>query len=135
MDVWYNWRVIIKAKFHSKFCNRLIEWKILIANVRRFSICVLNVNFRSIHIFSHLIIFWDFKIVSFDKIIELIDMIFFNSKWINSNFESSNCIAFASIHENVILLSRSVFFFYLFIKCMQSIWIMTLNIHKQILSH
>ena len=104
MHVWYSWRVIIKTKFHSKFCNWLIEWKILIAKIRRFSTCVLNVSFRSIHIFSHLIIFWNFKIVSFDKIIELIDMIFFDSKWINSNFELSNCIAFALIHENVILI-------------------------------
>ena len=104
MHVWYSWRVIIKTKFHSKFCNRLIEWKILIANVRRFSICVLNVSFRSIHIFNHLIIFWNFKIVSFDKIIELVNMIFFDSKWINLNFESSNCIAFASVYENAILI-------------------------------
>ena len=96
--------MIIKTKSHSKFCNRLIEWKILIAKIRRFLICVLNVNFWSIHIFNHLIIFWNLKIVLFDKIIELIDMIFFDSKSINSDFESSNYIAFASIYENAILI-------------------------------
>ena len=104
MHVWYNWRVIMKIKFHSKFYNWLIKWEILIAKIRRFSTCILNVSFRSIHTFSHLIIFWNFKIVPFDRIIELVNMIFFDSKWINSNFESSNCIAFASVHENAILI-------------------------------
>ena len=105
--------MILRTKPHSKFCNRLIEWKILIAKVRRFLTCVLNVSFRLIHIFNHLIIFWNFKTVSFNKVIELIDMIFYDSKWINSDFESSNCIAFALIHKNAIwIISISVLQFF-----------------------
>ena len=96
--------MIIKIKFHSTFCNWLIEWKILIAKIRRFLTCVSKINFRSIHTFSHLIIFWNFKIVLFENVIELIAIILFNSKWINSNFELSNWIAFALIHENAILI-------------------------------
>ena len=103
MHVWYNWRVAIRAKPHSKFCNRLIEWKTLVAEARRFSTCVLKISFRSIHTPSHLIIFWGFKIVPFDNVIELVDIILFDSKWINSDFESSNWIAFALVYENAIL--------------------------------
>ena len=103
MHVWYNWRVIIEVKFHSKFCNRLIEWKILIAEIKRFSTCVLKISFRSIYTLNHLIIFWNFKIVPFDNVIELVDIILFDSKWINSDFESSNWTAFALAHENAIL--------------------------------
>ena len=96
--------MVIEAKSYSKFCNWLIEWKILIAEIRRFSTCVLKISFRSIHTFSHLIMVWNFKIVSFDNVIVLVDMILFDSKWINSNFELSNWIAFASVHENAILI-------------------------------
>ena len=123
--------MIIKAKFRSKFYNRLIEWKILVAEIRRFSTCVLKISFRSIHTFNHLIMFWNFKIVSFDNVIELIDMIFFYSKWINFDFESSNWIAFASVHENAILIiSVSVLqlFSMLFDKTL--IWISSIKLEE-----
>ena len=133
MHNWYNWRVVIEAKPHSKFCNRLIEWKTLVAKIRRFSTCVLKISFRSIHIFNHLIIFWNFKIVSFDKIIELVNIILFDSKWINSNFESSNCTAFTLIHENAILtISVNVLQLFSMLFDETLIWILSIKLKELI---
>ena len=131
MHDWYNWRVAIEAKPHSKFCIRLIEWKTLVAEVKRFSTCVLKISFRSIHTLNHLIIFWGFKTVPFDKIIELVDIVFFDSKWINSDFESSNCTAFALTHENAILtISVSVLQLFSMLFDETLIWISSIKLKE-----
>ena len=133
IHVWYNWRVVIGDKSHSEFWSRLIEWKILIVDATRFSTCVLNVSFRSIHIFSHLNIFWGFNIVSFDHVIALVYMNFFDSKWINLDFESSNLTAFWSTHKNAMLtISISVLQLILIHFDIMLIWILSIKLNELI---
>ena len=60
-----------------------------------------NSIFDSCEIFNHLISIIDFNIVLFDNLIVLFDELFDDSKWINSNFSSSNFTAFWLAHENI----------------------------------
>ena len=60
---------------------------------------------------------FDFKIVLFNNLTVFVDEVFDNSKWINSDFSSSNFTAFRSAHENTyetISISNLQFFFTLF---------------------
>ncbi len=98
---------------HSLFINLKSECNVLVTATIFVCICILKLSFRFSQTFSHHMQIFDFTTVSLSSIIIWLNVALWFSKWINSNFESLNCIAFLFAYVNVIFVIFFSFFTFL----------------------
>jgi len=94
---------------HSLFISLKSECNVLMTAIIFVCTCILKLSFRFSQTSSHCMQIFDFTTVSLSSIIVWLNVTLWLSKWINSNFELSNCTAFSFAHVNAIFVIFSAF--------------------------
>ena len=113
MHARYNCLSDFAFSFHSLFISLKSECSVLVTATIFICICILKLSFRFSQTSSHCMQIFDFTTVSLNNIIVWLNVTLWLLKWINSNFESSNCIAFSFAYVNAIFIIFFSFFTFL----------------------
>ncbi len=89
------------------------ECSVLVTTTIFVCTCILKLSFQFSQTFNHHMQIFDFTTVSLSSIIVWLNVTLWLSKWINSNFELSNCTAFSFAHVNAIFVIFFSFFTFL----------------------